>query len=287
MRGPVHETLVSVEQLHANLDAWVTIDCRFDLNQPAAGREAYLQAHVPGAVYAHLDDDLSGPPRTDAGRHPLPSPQALENLFSRCGIDAETQVVAYDAHDGAVAARVWWMLRYMGHDAVAVLDGGWQAWAEGGLPAAKGEERRQPARFRGRPVARRLATVDDIPSARLLIDARNGARYRGESEPLDPVAGHVPGARSYFFRRNNDETGRWLAAQRIRSELDAVLGDTPASDAVYYCGSGVTACQVILATQHAGLPEGRLYVGSWSEWCTDPARPVATGADPGVMPLER
>jgi thiosulfate/3-mercaptopyruvate sulfurtransferase len=273
--------LISVDDLNARLRApdLVVVDCRFDLAATHWGHEAYLDGHVPGAVYAHLDRDLSGPPLTDRGRHPLPGSDALFACFGRMGIGAHAQVVAYDQADGAVASRLWWLLRYVGHDEVAVLDGGWRAWSERGLPAESGEHLREPSVFTGTPRRDWLVTVDEVSGAARLVDARAGERYRGEKEPLDPVAGHIPGARNHPYRRNVDDSGRFLPAEAVRDQLLETLDGIDPGAAVYYCGSGVTACHLLLAAAHAGLAPGRLYAGSWSDWCSDPARPVATGSD--------
>lgn len=281
----VFTTLIDVPSLHARLDdaSLTIVDTRFNLMDVDEGRNAYASAHIPGAVYAHLDDDLSGPPLTDAGRHPLPSAEALEALFSRLGIDAESQVVVYDQRDGMVAARLWWMLRYMGHAAVAVLDGGWKAWTAAGHATRGGTETRAASAFHGAPRREWLVTVDQVPSARCLIDARDGRRYRGEQEPLDRIAGHIPGAVNRFFGENLDGDGYFLPPAALADGLATLLAGTPVEEAVFYCGSGVTACHGLLAARHAGLGDGRLYVGSWSEWCSDAERPVATGAAPGTL----
>lgn len=273
-----HKTLIAADLLAQHLDdpAWVIVDCRFDLHDTEAGRRAYLEGHIPGARYAHLDHDLSGPPVTDHGRHPLPSPESLTVLFSRLGIDAGRQVVAYDDAGGAIAARLWWMLRYMEHDAVAVLDGGWTAWRSAGYPLEEGQVSPQPRQFTGQPRRERLVLIDELSTEDRLVDARDPLRYRGEEEPLDPVAGHIPGAVNHYYENNLDESRRFLSPQQLKRRLQEVHEDTAPQDVVYYCGSGVSACHNVLAHVHAGLPEGRLYVGSWSEWCSDPARPVAT-----------
>jgi len=282
----MHDTLVSTADLHARLDdpdwpEWVAVDCRFDLGDPQAGRRRYLAGHVPGARYAHLDDDLSDRSGGGGGRHPLPAPDRLRALFGRLGVDARVQVVAYDDAGGAMAARLWWLLRYMGHDAAAVLDGGWPAWeAAGGAVTSGPEPAPPPRRFEGTPRREWVADAGAAARAPVLVDARDAARYRGETEPLDPVAGHIPGARNLFFGGNLDASGRFLPPGRLADRLATVLGDRPASDAVFYCGSGVTACHGLLAAARAGLPMPRLYAGSWSEWCADPARPVAVGAAP-------
>ncbi len=277
----VMKTIIDAQALHARLNdaALVIVDARFNLFDVDEGRSAYADAHIPGAVYAHLDDDLSGPPLTDAGRHPLPSPEALEALFSRFGVRADSQVVAYDQRDGVIAARLWWMLRYMGHEAVAVLDGGWGAWTGAGYATAGGEESRTASEFRGAPRHDWLITVDQVADAGRLIDSRDARRYRGEQEPLDPVAGHIPGAVNRFHGENLDGDGHFLPAGELARGFGDLLAGTPIEQAVFYCGSGVTACHGLLAARHGGLGDGRLYVGSWSEWCSDPARPVATGPE--------
>lgn len=272
-------TLVSASKLvlHLQDPQWVIVDCHFDLADTAVGRRRYETSHIPGAVYAHLDDDLSGPPVTDNGRHPLPTPAAMTTLFSRLGIDERKQVVVYDDANGAYAARLWWMLRYMGHDAAAVLDGGWQAWQAAGHPTAGGQETNKMTVFTGAPRPGWLVTMAEVPAAPLLVDARGPARYRGDIEPLDAQAGHIPGAVNYFYEENWGKDGRYLPAVEVRQKLVTLLGATPADEAVFYCGSGVTACVNLLALAHAGLGDGRLYVGSWSEWSRRPENPVATG----------
>jgi thiosulfate/3-mercaptopyruvate sulfurtransferase len=275
----MYESLVNCATLARNVadPAWVVVDCRFDLSDPEAGRRAYRHRHIAGAAYAHLDHDLCGPPLTNKGRHPLPTAEALEQALGRLGIDETRQVVAYDDMGGAMAARLWWLLRYMGHGAVALLDGGWQAWEAAGLPTAGGETRPAPRAFGGAPRSEWLVPIEGVAQARLLIDSRDPARYRGEVEPLDPVAGHIPGAINYCWKRNLDADGRFLAPAALRAQLESLLAGTPSREAVFYCGSGVTACHNLVALVHAGLPDARLYAGSWSEWCTDPGRPVARG----------
>ncbi|RMG49113.1 MAG: sulfurtransferase [Acidobacteria bacterium] len=261
---------------------WAVVDCRFSLDDPERGRRDYQRAHIPGAVYAHLNEDLSGPVipgRT--GRHPLPEIDRFAGTLGRWGIDERVQVVAYDDSGGAVAARLWWMLRWLGHDAVAVLDGGWPAWQEEERPAQSGVETRAPRTFVPRPRPELIITSEDIEAALgratyRLIDARAPERYRGEQEPIDPIAGHIPGAVSAPFAGNLDARGRFRSPEELRARFQAILGDLPPERAVLYCGSGVTAAHNLLAMAHAGLGEGRLYVGSWSEWITDPRRPIAT-----------
>jgi thiosulfate/3-mercaptopyruvate sulfurtransferase len=261
--------------------AWVVVDCRFDLADPEAGGRAYRHRHIAGAAYAHLDRDLCGAPVITRGRHPLPTAEALQATLGRLGIDDSRQVVAYDDTGGAMAARLWWLLRYMGHGAVALLDGGWDAWEAAGLPTATGEERTAARVFLGAPRTEWLVRIDHVSDAPLLIDSRDPARYRGDVEPLDPVAGHIPGAVNYCWKENLDGQGRFLGPATLRARIDRLLAGTPSREAVFYCGSGVTACHNLVAVVHAGLPAARLYAGSWSEWCTDPGRPVARGPAPG------
>ncbi len=277
----MYKTLIDAEALAENMHRpdWVIVDCRFSLADTAVGYQNYQIAHIPGAVYAHLDNDLSGPPVTDRGRHPLPVPQRLAQLFSRLGIDEMSQVVAYDDAGGMIAARLWWMLRYMGHDGVAVLDGGWQAWQAAGLPTKSGIERNDAAQFSGRPQPKWVVTLDEVADQPLLVDSRGPARYRGELEPLDPQPGHIPGALNLPFEKQLDANGRFRPTEEMRAELTAVLGHKSGPAATFYCGSGVSACLNLLAMAHVGLGNGRLYVGSWSEWSSDPARPIATGEE--------
>ncbi len=266
----------------ANPD-WVIIDCRFNLSgDTSAGQQAYQEKHIPGAVYAHLDTDLSNPPTTDYGRHPLPPAEKLCATFGRLGIDAHKQVIVYDDARGAFAARLWWLLRYMGHEAVALLDGGWTAWVEAGYPISSGEEQNRPCPFSGIPHHEWLVRLDELPTQALLVDSRDPARYRGEIEPLDPRAGHIPGATNYFYGNNLDSRGRFLVPEQLQQQLLEVIGATRPQEVVFYCGSGVTACLNLLAMKYAGLPEGKLYAGSWSEWCADPTRPIAIGDEPAI-----
>ena len=279
-----HGTLVSTDVLAAHLhDArWAIVDCRFNLDDVEAGERAYLEAHVPGAVSAHLDRHLSGPRTGRNGRHPLPSPEQMSATFGKLGLERDLQIAVYDQGPGMYAARLWWMLRYLGHDAVAVVDGGFAKWVAEGRPVRAKGESRPPRRFEGAPRRGMLALAGELeqhladPTLRL-IDARSPERYRGEVEPLDPVAGHIPGAVNHHYQQNLGEDGTFLPAGELKRRLAPLLGDEPASRAVCYCGSGVTACHNLLAMAHAGLGLGRLYAGSWSEWCADPARPVAHG----------
>jgi thiosulfate/3-mercaptopyruvate sulfurtransferase len=282
-------TVVDVATLaaHGNDAAWRVVDCRFDLADPAAGEAAYAAGHVPGAVYAHLDRDLSGPRTPRSGRHPLPEPATLAATFSRLGIDATTQVVAYDDSGGCYAARLWWLLRWLGHDAVAVLDGGLAAWRAAGQPLSTGAPHVAPRRFEPRVAPRATVDAEVLEGlleggAVVLLDARAPERFAGRVEPLDPKAGHVPGARNHPYVRNLGPDGRFLPAAELRERLQERLGGRRPEEIVSMCGSGVTACHTLLALEIAGLGGARLYPGSWSEWCRDPERPVATGPEPAA-----
>lgn len=283
MKVVAAEPLVQVDELVSVIGSpgIVVVDCRFDLKDPAAGRAAYLEGHVPGAVYADLDRDLSNPPTTDRGRHPLPPPARMRAVFGALGIDHSTTVIAYDDSFGMVAARLWWMLRYMGHPHAAVLDGGWQAWVNAGAAVVGGVECAAPRKFGGVPRRDRLVTIDEIEHARNLVDARDPARYRGEHEPIDRKAGHIPGALNHCWQLNIGADGRFLDNANLRRKLSASLGILPDAATVHYCGSGVSACHNVLAQMLAGLPEPRLYCGSWSEWCRDSGRGVAIGGGSG------
>ena len=278
-----HTTLIDTDTLASLLvdPQTVVVDCRFDLANTAAGQAAYAQAHIPGAVYAHLDRDLSGPKTGANGRHPLPAPEALVRTLGQLGIGPGTQVVAYDQDSGMYASRLWWLLRWMGHERVAVLDGGYARWLAEQRPAAGGMETRQPRTFVGQPHAEHLVSTTEVPSVAAssqarLLDARAPERYRGEVEPLDPVAGHIPGAVNHFYQRNL-VSGRFRSAAELRDEFRASMGEVAGDQVVCYCGSGVTACHNLLALEHAGLTGARLYPGSWSEWVADPARPIELG----------
>ncbi len=278
----MYTTLISPEELQRHLSDpdWVIVDCRFELADTDWGRRQYAAAHIPGALYAHLDEDLSGPPLTDNGRHPLPTPAAMTTLFGRWGMDEGKQVVVYGARNGAYAARLWWMLQYMGHGATAVLDGGWAAWQAAGLPVSDETRTPRPVVFTGAPRADWLVQMTAVPGVPLLVDSRGPARYRGEIEPIDKKAGHIPGAVNYFYEENWGVDGRYLPAEQLREKFQALLENTPPDEAVFYCGSGVSACVNVLAMAHSGLGYGRLYVGSWSEWSSEPENPVATGGNP-------
>lgn len=263
------KTLVSVADLAAALEhpQLRLVDCRFDLTDPQAGRRAYHQSHLPGALYAHLDEDLSGELTSQTGRHPLPSTRQMEETFGRWGIGPETQVVAYDDRGGVMASRLWWMLRTSGHARVAVLDGGWPAWVEAGGPVSSEPVDVAPVVYRASHQPGAQVGLEEVLDAPLLIDSRGATRYAGREEPLDPVAGHIPGALNRHYADNLDAAGRFHSAEQLRREFEALLGDTPPQEVAFYCGSGVSACHNLLAMTHAGLATPRLYVGSWSQWC--------------------
>lgn len=279
-----YTTLMSTHDLASHLEGpgWAIVDCRFALTDSERGRRDYRKAHIPGAVYAHLNEDLSGDViQGVTGRHPLPAVDTFAATLSRWGITKGIQVVAYDDLGGALAAaRLWWMLRWLGHEAVAVLDGGWQRWQQERRPVEMGEESRQPAQFIPLPRLDRIVTTEDMETVRSdpswrVFDCRTGERFRGKNETIDPVAGHIPGAVSVPYVDNLDRKGSFLSPEKLRTRYLDLLGQTPADRAVVYCGSGVTSAHNVLAMVHAGLSEPRLYVGSWSEWITDGQRPVA------------
>jgi thiosulfate/3-mercaptopyruvate sulfurtransferase len=279
-----YATLASVTDVAAHLDdaGWVICDCRHDLTGVEAGRRAYGESHLPGARFVHLDEDLSAPKTGRNGRHPLPEPEVFARRVGELGIGDHTQVVAYDASGGCYAARLWWMLRWVGHDAAAVLDGGWQAWVKAGNPVTARLPLIKATRF---TLRRRSDLTRDARSilaslgkpGPLLLDARSPDRFRGENETLDPVAGHIPGAINRFFRSNLDADGRFKPATILRQEFGELLGNRAPGQAAHYCGSGVTACHNLLAMEIAGLSGSRLFPGSWSEWVADRSRPVVVG----------
>lgn len=280
-----HSHLIDTDTLSTLIadEAVMIFDCGFDLADPAAGEAAYRAGHLPGARYLHLDQHLSGPTTGENGRHPLPDPEVFAEAMRRAGVRRGQQVVAYDAAGGAYAARLWWLLRWVGHDAVAVLDGGLQAWlAAGGALEAGERMARVPGDFRAAPSAKAIVDAAEVSanlqtSDFLVVDARTPDRFAGDPNPLDPVAGRIPGAVNRFFKDNLAADGRFKAPDVLAAEWRGVLGERPAAEAVMQCGSGVTACHNLLALAVAGMEGARLYPGSWSEWITDPARPVARG----------
>jgi thiosulfate/3-mercaptopyruvate sulfurtransferase len=279
-------TLISTAELATRLDdpRLVIVDVRHDLAQPDAwGETQYRAGHVPGARFVHVDRDLSAPKTGKNGRHPLPAPEAAAATFGRLGIGDATQVVAYDQQQGMYAARLWWMLRWLGHDAVAVLDGGFDRWRREGRPVTTEAPAPVPAAFSVRRVA---ATVDAnailaslAARSLVVIDARAAERFRGEAEPLDPVAGRIPGALNRPASQNLAADSTFKPAAELRADFERLLAGTPADRVVHSCGSGVTACHNLLAMQIAGFGTTKLYPGSWSEWCADPSRPIARGTD--------
>lgn len=281
----VFETLIRVEDVELNLGDpdWAIIDCRYDLANPEKGRQEYLKAHIPGAIYAHLDEDLSAEViQGKTGRHPLPPIGKAAEVFSNYGIGPGVQVVAYDNAGGALAAvRIWWMLRWLGHNAVAVLDGGWQRWLNAGYPMSNGQEVRPKRDFKPSPRPELIIDAQEVEMMRqnpnyLVVDARAAERYRGENETVDPIAGHIPGAVSAPYLNNLNDEGVFRSPESLRATYRELIGGIPIENVAFYCGSGVTSIHNILAAMHAGLGEGRLYVGSWSEWITDPQRPIST-----------
>jgi thiosulfate/3-mercaptopyruvate sulfurtransferase len=262
---------------------WLVADCRFDLADPAAGAAAWRAGHIPGAIHVDLERDLSVAVTARTGRHPLPSPEAIAATLSRLGVGNQTQVVCYDAGNGAYASRLWWMLRYVGHDAVSVLDGGFAAWVAEGRPVSTDESGRPPARFAARPRPGMLCDAADVAEAlaggELLVDVRGAERFRGDVEPLDAVAGHVPGAVNLPFPENLGADGRFLSPAALARHWRERVGAKAGRGTICMCGSGVTACQGLLALETAGITGGRLYAGSWSEWIRDPSRPVARGSN--------
>jgi len=276
--------LISTAQLAARIDDrdCLVVDCRFELSDPRLGARQFAEGHLPHAVYADLDTDLSDHAREGRGRHPLPGDAAFSALLSRWGVQPDTFIVCYDAGNGSMAARLWWMLLACGHRRAAVLDGGLAAWLGEGRPVQTHDESRtatmvsvhfDPACFVDYPELEQ----DRSASGVLLLDARAAPRFRGEVEPIDPVAGHVPGALNRPFAENLTADGRFKEAAQLRAEFQALLGHRPASATAAMCGSGVTACHNLLAMHHAGLPGARLFAPSWSGWISDPQRPVETG----------
>jgi thiosulfate/3-mercaptopyruvate sulfurtransferase len=279
---PFTTTITASElALHLQDPDWVIVDTRFKLANPEQGRIDYEAAHIPGAIYAHLDDDLSGPIiKGVTGRHPLPGVEKISDVFSRLGIDSNAQVVAYDDMGGALAAvRVWWLLRWLGHVAVAVLDGGWQQWVKKVLPVSLAEGSRKRRKFLAHPRNELIVSSEEVEWMRLdpayrLLDARAADRFHGENETIDPVAGHIPGAISAAYVGNLNLDGTFRPDEKLRARYKKLIGDVPIANVVCYCGSGVTAVHDILAMVKAGLGEARLYAGSYSEWITDPSHPV-------------
>jgi thiosulfate/3-mercaptopyruvate sulfurtransferase len=279
-------TLIDAQTLHSRVRAGdvLVVDCRFEMADPGRAAHDHAQGHIPGAVHASLDDDLSDLSRQNLGRHPLPDAAAFSAVLSRWGWTQDTTVVAYDAANGALAAaRLWWMLRLVGAREAAVLDGGIAAWTQSGFALDTSIVQRDPTRvdvsFDAAQIVYTDALVEALKDARsLLVDARAAPRYRGEVEPLDKAAGHVPGAVNRPFADNLDANGRFKPAAQLRAEFAQLLGSHRPADTIHMCGSGVTACHNLLAMEQAGLAGSRIYAPSWSGWTSDPSRPVATNS---------
>ena len=269
-----------IAQDHLDNPKWRFFDCRYELTAPEKKKAEFSVSHIPGALYVHMNQDLATthvPGKT--GRHPLPSKDDMARKFSAMGIDKSIQVVVYDDAGGSHAARFWWMLRWLGHDAVAVIDGGWSFWIKEERPVSSELLIPEAKEFIASPRLSWTITADEIlkdlnnPET-CVLDARSAQRFRGENEKFDPVAGHIPGAHSAPFTDNLDENGNWKSRSELRHKFENLLEGSPAEEVVSYCGSGITACHNILAMYHAGLGDSRLYPGSWSEWITNPDRPV-------------
>jgi thiosulfate/3-mercaptopyruvate sulfurtransferase len=285
----MHSTLIQLPDLLAMQRSGaplVVLDAQFDLTNPAAGENKYMQAHVPNSHYAHLERDLSGPKYDSSGRfggrHPLPTREQFAATVAAWGITPNTQVVVLDDQAAMFAARAWWMLRWLGHDAVAVLDGGLAAWRDGGQAMSSDKTKRvtNPVPYPQRPSLVGIIDVDNVMAQlgrRRIVDARAAERFRGDVEPLDSAAGHIPGARNRPFKDNLQPDGRFKPAERLREEWQTLLAGVNPADVVHQCGSGATACHNLLALEVAGFGGGLLYPGSWSEWSSDTTRPVAKG----------
>ncbi|HEX2980752.1 MAG TPA: sulfurtransferase [Anaerolineaceae bacterium] len=281
-----YSTIISTQDLNDHLEdaRWAIVDCRFDLLNPSFGFQDYQIGHIPGAVYAHLNDDLSSKVTPETGRHPLPDPAELVAKFSHWGIDKETRVVVYDTAGGSFAVRLWWLLKRLGHPAVAVLDGGLQKWTAEDRSLRSGIETRPAAVFEGSVQPGWVANAEEVEAIRndagfRLIDARSPARFWGEEEPIDPVAGHIPGAVNRFHGDNLNAQGTFKSPEALREEFSQLLSGISPEKAVVYCGSGVTSLHHLLAMEIAGLPGARVYAGSWSEWIRDPRRARSTCVD--------
>lgn len=280
-------TLIDTETVASRLTdpALVIIDCRYSVEDPSWRGREYLHQHIPGAAFASVDDDLSAPKTGTNGRHPLPDPEAASRTFARFGISEGIQVVAYDQDAGMYASRLWWMLRWLGHDAVAVLNGGFTKWLAEKRPVRSGTETHPHREFHGSPRAGWIADAADVLKVLgspdwLVLDARAPERYRGEVEPVDKIAGHIPGAANHFYRWNVNDDGTFRSAAEITESFRKSIGQISVGKVICYCGSGVTACQDLLALELAGLPGARLYPGSWSEWLSDPSRPIERSIEP-------
>ncbi|MFC7441358.1 sulfurtransferase [Laceyella putida] len=273
--------LVSLDWLHQHLHdpRVIIVDCRFQLGQPDAGRNAYRQDHIPGAFYLDLEQDLSGPLSTHGGRHPLPVPELFAKTVGAIGIDDSVTVVAYDNQGGAMAGRLWWLLTYLGHPQARVLNGSYSLWKKQGYPISAELPSAQPRLFQPRVQPQLVATMEEVKAKlqdpeTVIIDSREGVRYRGEKEPIDPVAGHIPGAKHYFFKEAFAEEGQLKQSKALEEHFANIPKD---KEVIVYCGSGVTATPNILALREAGYHRVKLYAGSWSDWISYPDNPIATG----------
>jgi thiosulfate/3-mercaptopyruvate sulfurtransferase len=263
-------------------DDLAIFDCRFELAKVQWGEAEFAEGHLPGAFYLHLDRDLSGPMTATSGRHPLPDPHRLAARLGELGVGADSQLIACDQGNGAHAARLWWLARWIGIRNVAVLDGGIAAWRAAGLPLERTRAVPRPKSLAVSVDAAAWVSTDVVDELRqrpgnLLVDARGAERFAGRNETIDPIAGHVPGARNHPFHSNLGADGKFLPAGELRERFTTLLGSMPASSLISMCGSGVTACHTLLALEYAGIAGARLYAGSWSEWIRDPRRPIATG----------
>jgi len=271
----MHTTLASTQQLADHLQEWRIFDCRHDLMKPELGAQQYKAAHIPGALFASLDHDLSAPKTGKNGRHPLPEFETFVRWMGAQGLRSSDQIVCYDAANGSIAARLWWLLRWAGHQKVAVLDGGLAKWLKEGRPVDSVVPHSKPTTYPGK----KSLAVLDAPSLHknlkgaVLVDARAPARWRGEQEPIDPEAGRIPGARNRFNMENLQPDGTFKSSEQLKLEWEAAMGGGTPSELIHYCGSGVAACHNLLAMEVAGLTGGKLYPGSWSEWIADPSRP--------------
>ncbi len=277
-----YTTIIEVDTLARQVDTpnWRVMDCRFDLMNKGAGLQEYREGHIPHALYVHLEDDLSGQPTPQTGRHPLPEAGILADKFAGWGIGTDTQLVVYDGQSGALASRLWWLSRWLGHERVAVLNGGFAAWQAAGLPVDKATPEYKPADFHASVNNSLWVSTDTLQqqlasAEALLIDARDEARFRGEVEPLDKVAGHIPGSVNSPFEWNLDANGKFLTPEKLQARFSQIVTNATGKKIIHSCGSGVTACHNILAMEIIGLSGSLLYPGSWSEWITDPIRPVS------------
>lgn len=287
----MHTTFITPAQLHEihQQPDTAIFDLRYDLADHAWGQKSYLESHIPNATYLNLGKDLAGPHIAGkTSRHPLPDLETLTATFSNHGIDKQVQVIVHDDRGGAFAARMWWMLRWLGHEAVAVLNGGWQAWGAAGYATESGENTRPPRTFMPDIQSHLLIQPSEFmaePEKYQLVDSRAPDRYRGENETLDPVAGHIPSAANYYYQQNHNEAFTLKDPATLKAQLSPLFEEANQQNKkiIFYCGSGVTATFNILVSQHLGLPPVHLYPGSWSEWITDPSHPIQTGPERGSL----